>query len=93
MIRVTAIVATIAMGVSGANAQTALERGRYLVTTIMACGNCHTPKDANGAPIAERELSGGVAFTVPPSTQLPPTSHPILRLVSAIGVTTTSSAH
>ena len=66
MIRVTAIVATIAMGVSGANAQTALERGRYLVTTIMACGNCHTPKDANGAPIAERELSGGVAFTVPP---------------------------
>ena len=44
-----------------------LERGRYLVTTIMACGNCHTPKDADGRPIAGKELSGGgVGFDVPP---------------------------
>ena len=51
---------------SGATAQTALERGRYLVTTIMACGNCHTPKDANGVPIKDKELSGGATFTIPP---------------------------
>ena len=45
----------------------AVERGRYLVTTIMACGNCHTPKDAQGRPIAGRELSGGgVGFDIPP---------------------------
>jgi mono/diheme cytochrome c family protein len=46
---------------------TAVDRGRYLVTTIMACGNCHTPKDAQGRPIAGKELSGGgVGFDIPP---------------------------
>ena len=44
-----------------------VERGRYLVTTVMACGNCHTPKDADGRPIAGKELSGGgVGFDIPP---------------------------
>jgi mono/diheme cytochrome c family protein len=52
--------------VGGASAQTPLERGKYLVNTIMACGNCHTPKDAAGAAIRERELSGGLLFTIPP---------------------------
>ena len=32
----------------------------------MACGNCHTPKDASGSPIMDRELSGGITFTIPP---------------------------
>jgi len=45
----------------------ALERGRYLVTTVMACGNCHTPKDVEGRPVAGKELSGGgIGFDVPP---------------------------
>ncbi len=45
----------------------AIERGRYLVTTVMACGNCHTPKDAQGRPIAGREFSGGgIGFDIPP---------------------------
>jgi mono/diheme cytochrome c family protein len=45
----------------------AVERGRYLVTTIMACGNCHTPKDGEGRPIAGKELAGGgVGFDIPP---------------------------
>ena len=66
MIRMTALVAALAVCASSANAQTALERGKYLVNTIMACGNCHTPKDPDGAPILERELSGGLAFTIPP---------------------------
>ena len=35
----------------GASAETPVERGRYLVTTIGACGNCHTPRDAQGNPI------------------------------------------
>ena len=44
-----------------------VERGRYLVTTIMACGNCHTPKDADGRPVVGKELSGGgIGFDVPP---------------------------
>src|SRR6187549_3725504 len=46
---------------------TPLERGRYLVTTILACGNCHTPKDAEGRAIPGRELAGGgVGFDIPP---------------------------
>jgi mono/diheme cytochrome c family protein len=40
-------------------AQSPVERGSYLVNTIMACGNCHTPRDADGKPIADRALSGG----------------------------------
>jgi cytochrome c553 len=27
-----------------ATAQTSLERGRYLVDTVMTCHNCHTPR-------------------------------------------------
>jgi mono/diheme cytochrome c family protein len=48
-------------------AETPVERGRYLVESIMACGNCHTPKDASGAPIAERNMAGGgLSFSLPP---------------------------
>ncbi len=44
-----------------------LERARYLVTTVMACGNCHTPKDADGAPLRSRELAGGgIGFDIQP---------------------------
>ena len=43
------IAAALACAAQPAAAQpTPLERGRYLVTTILACGNCHTPKDAEG---------------------------------------------
>jgi mono/diheme cytochrome c family protein len=61
-------VVLLAVGTASAIAQTsALERGRYLVTAVMACGNCHTPKDADGRPVAGRELAGGgVGFDVPP---------------------------
>lgn len=36
-----------------------VDRGRYLVNGILACGNCHTPKDAAGRPILGKELAGG----------------------------------
>jgi cytochrome c553 len=48
-----------------ASAETLLERGDYLVNTIAACGNCHTPKDVNGHAIAGEELSGGFEFDDP----------------------------
>ncbi len=54
--------------VNSANAAdaVAVERGRYLVNTILACGNCHTPKAADGLPIAGKELSGGgLSFNAP----------------------------
>ena len=37
----------------------------YFVNTILACGNCHTPKAPDGRPISEKELSGGLTFTTP----------------------------
>jgi hypothetical protein len=40
-------------------AQASLERGRYLVDTVMTCHNCHTPMGPNG-PQFDKALSGGV---------------------------------
>src|SRR5215470_1876344 len=50
---------------TAATAQTSLERGRYLVDTVMTCHNCHTPKGPNG-PQFDKALSGGLRFDEPP---------------------------
>jgi mono/diheme cytochrome c family protein len=49
----------------GASAESLAERGSYLVNAIMACGNCHSPRDAEGHMIADRAFSGGLTFTTP----------------------------
>jgi mono/diheme cytochrome c family protein len=49
----------------GATAESTAERGAYLVNTIMACGNCHTPRDADGKTVAEKAFSGGLTFATP----------------------------
>jgi mono/diheme cytochrome c family protein len=41
-----------------AAAETPLERGSYLVNSIGACGNCHTPRQ-QGVPDPSKKLSGG----------------------------------
>src|SRR5262249_9130569 len=46
-------------------AQTPLERGRYLVDTVMTCHNCHTPRGPNGFEF-DKALSGGLRFDEPP---------------------------
>jgi mono/diheme cytochrome c family protein len=44
-----------------------VERGRYLVESILGCGNCHTPKTPTGEPVASRNLAGGgLTFSLPP---------------------------
>jgi mono/diheme cytochrome c family protein len=48
-----------------ARAETPVERGAYLTNTIMACGNCHSPRDANGAFMSEKAFSGGLTITTP----------------------------
>jgi len=48
-----------------ANADALLDRGRYLMEGIVACGNCHTPKGPDGAPLHDKELSGGFAIDAP----------------------------
>jgi len=47
-------------------AQAPVERGRYLVESILGCGNCHTPKSPDGEPIMERNMAGGATFAIPP---------------------------
>ncbi len=46
---------------AAASAESRLERGRYLMQSIVACGNCHTPQEPNG-PLPGMELAGGLAF-------------------------------
>jgi len=50
---------------AGARAESPAGRGAYLVNTIMACGNCHSPRDADGKPVPEKAFSGGLTFTTP----------------------------
>jgi Cytochrome c len=52
-------------GFCAAMAESLAERGDYLVNTIMACGNCHSPRDANDQIIKDKALSGGRTFTTP----------------------------
>ena len=45
--------------------ETPLERGKYLMSSVVACGNCHTPKGPSGRAIADQELAGGNEFDAP----------------------------
>lgn len=65
MFRIGIVCGLLLAGCGGAIAETPAERGFYLVNTIMACGNCHTPRDADGKSIADKALSGGLTFTTP----------------------------
>jgi mono/diheme cytochrome c family protein len=57
-------------------AETPVERGAYLVNTIMACGNCHSPRDADGRLIPDKAFSGGLTFNTPPFTATAPNITP-----------------
>jgi mono/diheme cytochrome c family protein len=60
-----AVVFSCFAGALGARAGTLVERGQYLVDTIMTCHNCHTPKGPNGLLI-DKGLSGGLRWNEPP---------------------------
>jgi len=64
----TLVVALLALPAWPGRAETLLERGSYLINSIVACGNCHTPQGPDG-PLPGMELAGGLviqdeAFTV-----------------------------
>jgi mono/diheme cytochrome c family protein len=59
------VVAIMVMVTSSAMAQSAVERGGYLVNTIMTCANCHSPKGPPPA-VAGKDYSGGLRFDEPP---------------------------
>lgn len=53
------------IGGSAARAETPLERGAYLMSSVVACGNCHTPKGPDFKPVVDQELAGGFAIDAP----------------------------
>ncbi len=65
MLRWTLALAMTAAVSGHAAAQSAVERGSYLVNTIMTCGNCHSPKGPPAA-VAGKDFSGGLRFNEPP---------------------------
>jgi mono/diheme cytochrome c family protein len=56
---------TVVMFSGQGAAQSAVERGNYLVNGILACGNCHSPKGPPAA-VAGKAFSGGLRFDEPP---------------------------
>lgn len=56
-------------------AETPLERGTYLMQSIVACGNCHTPKGPDGE-LPGMELAGGFLIEMEPFTVYPPNITP-----------------
>ena len=60
-----AVLFSVLVACATAMAQTSLERGRYLVDTVMTCQNCHTPRGPNGFEF-DKALSGGLRFDEPP---------------------------
>ncbi len=60
--RSIAIAIALALLMPGAaGAETLLERGDYLMRSIVACGNCHTPQTPSG-PAPSMELAGQLVF-------------------------------
>lgn len=60
---------------SVSQAETLLERGRYLVNSIVACGNCHTPQTPQG-PVQGKELAGQLVIKTPQFTAFAPNITP-----------------
>lgn len=61
-VRVAALAAASLLGIdAAAAADERVERGRYLVEVIGACGNCHTPMGPEG-PDTSRHLAGGMVM-------------------------------
>jgi mono/diheme cytochrome c family protein len=53
------LVLGLALAAISAQAQPAIERGRYLFEGILTCGNCHSPRGPDGIIDGGRLYSGG----------------------------------
>ncbi len=56
--------ALVLLSAGTAVSEALIERGAYLVNGVMACANCHTPRDGN-VPILSKALAGGRVFDTP----------------------------
>jgi mono/diheme cytochrome c family protein len=50
------------VGASWAQKDARIARGKYLMDSVVACGNCHAVRDDKGQLIAAKGLSGGMLF-------------------------------
>lgn len=68
MIHLLAMLALSAQlgAVAAAPKASVLERGKYLMEGVVACGNCHMARGDKGQPLPEKGLSGGMVFDEPP---------------------------
>ena len=73
--RVLATLCVLAGFVHAAHAETLLERGKYLMSSVVACGNCHTPQTPQG-PKQDMELTGQLVLQVPEFTAYAPNITP-----------------
>jgi mono/diheme cytochrome c family protein len=65
MVRLAMISVALLSLVGAAFADSPAERGAYLVTGVMNCGNCHSPKGPPAA-VAGKDFSGGLSWDLPP---------------------------
>ena len=65
MLRWIMALAAVTATACPAAAQSPVERGNYLMNTIMTCANCHSPKGPPAA-VAGKDYSGGLTWDEPP---------------------------
>jgi mono/diheme cytochrome c family protein len=53
-----------------------IERGKYLMESVVACGNCHFARGPQGQPLFEKGLSGGMVFDEAPFRAVAPNITP-----------------
>ena len=63
---------TLAACSSNRDHEAVLERGAYLVNGIVACGNCHTPRNADATANTDMRLAGGFVIEEPGFTAYAP---------------------
>jgi mono/diheme cytochrome c family protein len=59
------IVSAISFGADASARASKIARGKYLVEGIGMCGDCHTPHDEKGEPVAGKLLKGAPLFFKP----------------------------
>ncbi len=63
-------IASLALAQSAGKQDPKLARGKYIVTRIGLCGDCHTPRNEKGEPMAAKELQGA-PIMFQPAIQMP----------------------
>ncbi|MDB5883407.1 MAG: hypothetical protein JWP43_3285 [Ramlibacter sp.] len=64
ILRSLALAASFSLVTASGHAQAggSLERGKYLMESVVACGNCHMQRGPQGEPLWDKGLSGGMVF-------------------------------